>query len=578
MVPEESSSSGGGSASSESRRSSTPRLTPSSLSHQGACADRLASWLFSSPARSHMANQNIPLSTTYKNLIPFFRSLYAIIRLLPAHNLRRRIGSGRQPTSSLRLTAVASSEGSLYGLPEGFVPLNAPMGAEGVPEETVRTWKSEGVDHEFGFVFQHLLSTSYHAPSSLLTLFRGTISVFSIECAYRPNVAFHLESKDSMSASSVLIEEQYFVPTMARHRRLSRESQTRPTTPSSSLPRRSGLVSQTSLDTPGVSSPGETQERPKLATMSSRQMIESLSGLHGHSRSASAMERRGSEEGLAGASSMSRRESSEGAEPRGIPIGSPKPMNAYDDEQVRIWSDWYTMYYSTPDFCFFELQARFTPSPSGQAGSLPRRTTLPHPQTFRHGSLASSPGLSPSASLRNPVSLSSSNSPSTPSFMQHHPVRRSSLSQGVISPSFSSSSRPPINIPNRPGSDHLPLPDSMPGDVPTPAQDSSSSSSRNLPIPSSSTSPTVPAPPSMTKRYSSSFGHRQGRSFSTLDGSASGSPGSRPSLSGFARASSGAGSLSRQVSTLATISVITNWLIRSYSRFRRASCPCPRSP
>lgn len=170
---------------------------------------------------------------------------------------------------------------------------------------------------------------------------------------------------------------------------------------------------------------------------------------------------------------------------------------------------------SDADLRFFSVQTSHSPS----SLSLSRQPAFSPIQTFKSGTLASSPqpSLNPLRSATIPTPSSYNPSPSS-SLLQPRSAGLSSLSRESHLPS--SLGRQPISISRSSSasaaSAYPPLPLSGSGSPRSPSSTGQDSSS--------STTPAVPivAPP-MSKRYSSSFGHRQGRSFSTLSSSAASS-------------------------------------------------------
>ena len=145
--------------------------TPTSLSNDGGSdssqcqsqLDLVASTylsdtllLITSAFHSTDVNQRTPLShlsnsSSYKRLIPVFRALYTLLRLLPAHRLQRRIRGGRRATG-FRIGAIAYQEGHSPRDVE-YVRLEQPIEVEGgLVEDELGRWEFDGVEHMYGSV------------------------------------------------------------------------------------------------------------------------------------------------------------------------------------------------------------------------------------------------------------------------------------------------------------------------------------------------------------------------------------------------------------------------------------------
>lgn len=82
-------------------------------------------------------------------MIPLFRALYTLLRLLPAHRLQRRIRGGRRATG-FRIGAIAYQEGHAPK-DTGCVGLEEPIELEGeFVEEQLERREFEGVEHMYG--------------------------------------------------------------------------------------------------------------------------------------------------------------------------------------------------------------------------------------------------------------------------------------------------------------------------------------------------------------------------------------------------------------------------------------------
>ncbi|KAL7409759.1 autophagy-related protein 13-domain-containing protein [Mrakia frigida] len=453
---------------------------------------------------SHLNN-----SGTYKRLIPLFRALYTLLRLLPAHRLQRRIRGGRRATG-FRIGAIAYQEGHAPR-DSGCVGLEEPIELEGgLVEEELEKWEFEGVEHMYGN--------------------------FTLQGSYRPNLQFYIEDKDTV-ASSNLLNEDYFTPSMAQQPKSTITATTSSTTRTSpSLPKPeprpissaqttpfpSQLALPDSLPPESVTKPRQFSatyaQRPKFGSVSSRAMLESLSG--GGSGSGSGASGRSFTESGYGAEAMERGRRSSDVEER---VGVPVPL----DSRARRSS--------------FYGDDKTSHSPSSL--SLGRRPTLNSIQTFRSGTLSSSPLPSPAPfrSSTNPTPSSYTASPSS-SLMQPRPSGLSSLSREV-----GSHMQQPIPISrsntSSAASQYPPLPLSMPDSPRSPSSGGGTGSTPTaVPSSSSSTTPAVPIAPPMSKRYSSSFGHRQGRSFSTLSSSVASSITRQQVAAPITRTGSGGGS------------------------------------
>lgn len=144
--------------------------------------------------------------TAYRMGIIHFRSLYSFIRLLPAYKLYRRL---RRLNTGLRLGI------KLWG-PEGY------EGAKGLAEAwDVIERDLIGIDVPLERMIAGIAEES---PSSVcekyefppLDLFG---SRYEQSVLYRPNIDFDVEDKESvLSERFVDMEEEWFTPTVARHR------------------------------------------------------------------------------------------------------------------------------------------------------------------------------------------------------------------------------------------------------------------------------------------------------------------------------------------------------------------------
>ncbi|CAK9786582.1 hypothetical protein CC85DRAFT_283201 [Cutaneotrichosporon oleaginosum] len=178
------------------------------------------------PAASEMAPP-----TAYRLGIIHFRALYAFIRLLPAYRLFRRL---RRLNSGLRLGI------KLWG-PEGY-----PNGLEGLNEAwNVMERDLVGIDVPLEYMIPghepEATATSmcerYDFPA--LDLFGST---YELGVEYRPNADFDVEDMESvLSERFVDMEEDWFTPTVARHR-LEAEARAAGVPPSSPSPSRPSPV------------------------------------------------------------------------------------------------------------------------------------------------------------------------------------------------------------------------------------------------------------------------------------------------------------------------------------------------
>lgn len=355
---------------------------------------------------------------------------------------------------------------------------------------------------------------------------------FTLQGSYRPNLQFFVEDKDTV-ASSNLLNEDYFTPSMAV------QAKSKPPTTSSPAVS-SSLASKDEPSRPPFATPFPSQpdslpseaskprqysatyaQRPKFGSVSSRAMMESLNGVVGGGGASGLGGRSLSESGILTDAMDRARRNSETEERAGVSVPSRERRTSFYGDDKASSSLWFQRDSASIDLSLsFLLQTTHSPS----SLSLSRRPTLTSIQTFRSGTLSSSPAPSPPPfrpTATQPLS-SYTASPSS-SLIQPRPTALSSLSREVGSymSSIGGQQQQPIPI-NRltsssAASQYPPLPLSMPD---SPKLYSGNGEASPLPVPSSSsTTPAVPIAPPISKRYSSSFGHRQGRSFSTLSSS-----------------------------------------------------------
>lgn len=161
---------------------------------------RLTFRLSNSSSSSHL-----PPHTAYRHGIIHFRALFALIRLLPAYRLHRRL---RRANNGLRLGI------KLWG-PEGFP--NSVKGLEEAWEIMERglVGLDEGLETLVVGDTNDEREMERHAfPSLDLFGMRYDLGV-----EYRPEVDFQVEDMESvLSEKFVDMDEDWFKPTVARHR------------------------------------------------------------------------------------------------------------------------------------------------------------------------------------------------------------------------------------------------------------------------------------------------------------------------------------------------------------------------
>ena len=157
-----------------------------------------------SPSRQASSSQ-LPPHTAYRLGIIHFRALFSLIRLLPAYRLFRRL---RRVNNGLRMGI------KLWG-PEGY-----PNSAEGLTEAwdvMERGLVGFGTGLEEFVTSQDLpAETTQRHEFPSLDLF-GTEYVLGVD--YRPEVDFQVEDMETvLSEKFVDMDEDWFTPTVARHR------------------------------------------------------------------------------------------------------------------------------------------------------------------------------------------------------------------------------------------------------------------------------------------------------------------------------------------------------------------------
>lgn len=94
---------------------------------------------------NHPGDEEVPLSSTYKRMIPAMRSLHSVLRLLPCWSLCR--------SGAVRLGARIRQEGQGTEDP-ACVPLEQPfLFMSGTQEPGLQSWSLDGVEHVFGCAF-----------------------------------------------------------------------------------------------------------------------------------------------------------------------------------------------------------------------------------------------------------------------------------------------------------------------------------------------------------------------------------------------------------------------------------------
>jgi len=157
------------------------------------------------PSAGSATSSELPPHTAYRMGIIHFRALFSLIRLLPAYRLFRRL---RRANNGLRMgIKLWGPEGyrnSPDGLAEAWVVMERDLiGLDTGLEEFIA---SEEVPAE--------APERYDFPA--LDLF-GTEFVLGVD--YRPEVDFHVEDMETvLSEKFVDMDEDWFTPTVARHR------------------------------------------------------------------------------------------------------------------------------------------------------------------------------------------------------------------------------------------------------------------------------------------------------------------------------------------------------------------------
>ncbi|EJT47888.1 hypothetical protein A1Q1_03194 [Trichosporon asahii var. asahii CBS 2479] len=144
--------------------------------------------------------------TAYRVGIVHFRALYSFIRLLPAYRLFRRL---RRQNNGLRL-------GIKLWAPDGY-PADALGEAWDVIERDLA-----GIKVPLDNLSSATGSETEHYDFAPLQLFGST---YELGVTYRPNVDFEVEDLESvLSERFVDMDEEWFTPTVARHRLESERS------------------------------------------------------------------------------------------------------------------------------------------------------------------------------------------------------------------------------------------------------------------------------------------------------------------------------------------------------------------
>ncbi|KAL7425228.1 autophagy protein 13 [Cryptotrichosporon argae] len=174
----------------------------------------LERWTFSAASTAEASQTaSLAIHSAYRLGIVHFRALYAVVRLLPAYRLSRRLrrtGSGLRvgiklwapdgypPTPDGMADAWHVMERDLVGLDtplDQLVPGAAAAAGTGAAPPGART--------------KH-----YVLPPADLFGYR-----FELAAAYRPDVEFHVEAIEAiLSEKFVDMDEDWFTPTVARHR------------------------------------------------------------------------------------------------------------------------------------------------------------------------------------------------------------------------------------------------------------------------------------------------------------------------------------------------------------------------
>lgn len=185
-----------------------------------------------------------------------FRSLYSLLRLLPAYRLFRRL---RRANNGLRL-------GLKLWAPEGY-----PSGSEGL-QKAWEVMEQDLIGLDIGL--EALVPNDevepdegvqrYDLPS--LDLF-GTEYKLSVD--YRPEVDFQVDDLESvLSEKFVDMDEDWFTPTMARHRM---EGTSAPTSAPSNNPPSRRVATPTAIPSSSSSNPAPIPQRQGPASIGSFQ-------------------------------------------------------------------------------------------------------------------------------------------------------------------------------------------------------------------------------------------------------------------------------------------------------------------
>ncbi|CDH52478.1 autophagy protein [Lichtheimia corymbifera JMRC:FSU:9682] len=134
----------------------------------------------------------VDLPNLYKRSIIFFRALYSFVRLLPGHELHRRLSKYGQQLNELSLGHRLSS--------------------------TIITDKSE-LSLDKSILDGNVRDTQMYEFSDVVT----PLGIFKLQVQYRKNCDFRVEdSERDLSARMMDLHEQFFTPTMDKHRQEQR--------------------------------------------------------------------------------------------------------------------------------------------------------------------------------------------------------------------------------------------------------------------------------------------------------------------------------------------------------------------
>lgn len=161
--------------------------------------------MYSAPMDHQASSSDLPPHTAYRMGIIHFRALFALIRLLPAWRLFRRL---RRSNNGLRL-------GIKLWSPEGY-----PTSSDGIAE----AWdvmERNLIPLDTGL--EQLVASAEPRQDETLRYDLPGLDLFGVEyklgVAYRPEVDFHAEDMESvLSEKFVDMDEDWFTPTVARHR------------------------------------------------------------------------------------------------------------------------------------------------------------------------------------------------------------------------------------------------------------------------------------------------------------------------------------------------------------------------